>query len=581
VVDETPTPQEASGPDGGAPTQDQTGARSDSAAGAPSSDDGGKWFAGTTIRVALPRLLLNPLSIAGALLAVASAIMIVVFVAIDIGSGGANPYLSIIFFLFFPTLMVLGMLAVPAGALLARRRLRRHVAVTGEAPPEMLPVVNLNNRSHLRAVVLIVVGAAVALVVVATAGVKGFEFGESAQFCGLTCHRVMRPEYVAYSSSTHARVPCVDCHIGPGTSWFVQSKLTGVSQLVNYSLNTYERPIPTPVEALRPSRDTCEQCHWAERLYGDRLQLRKTYGTDPLNTLKEHTIVFRVGGGSQSEGVHWHIANEVDYLPLDEARQTIGWVEVKRQDGSVQTFIDPVAGPSITKDQIEAGRRRMDCIDCHNRIAHEFKPYEEEVDRGITEGRLDQSLPYLKQQAMALGPADPLHPLAEDSATVKARLASMPDVYQREYPTVYEKRRADIVAASQELVRIYDTVAFDHMRVDSATYPQNLGHENGGGCDRCHGKLAEVVKGKPAEVITNRCDLCHYAPVTTTASAPAQPTVTAPSTAAAPPTIPHGVNGDEGACLSCHGRSDPIPVPVSHAGRTNSMCLLCHHSAKS
>ena len=38
----------------------------------------------------------------------------------------------------------------------------------------------------------------------------------------------MQPEYTAYKDSPHSKVDCVKCHIGPGASWFVQSKLSGV-----------------------------------------------------------------------------------------------------------------------------------------------------------------------------------------------------------------------------------------------------------------------------------------------------------------------------------------------------------------
>ena len=56
--------------------------------------------------------------------------------------------------------------------------------------------------------ILLVVGA-----VVFVTGVTAWEYTNSTEFCGLTCH-TMPPEYVAYESSPHARVPCVDCHLG-------------------------------------------------------------------------------------------------------------------------------------------------------------------------------------------------------------------------------------------------------------------------------------------------------------------------------------------------------------------------------
>ena len=91
----------------------------------------------------------------------------------------------------------------------------------------------------------------------------------SVTFCGRTCHSVMRPEYTAYELSPHARVACVECHIGPGADWFVKSKLDGAWQLVSVAFDLYPRPVPTPLHDLRPARDTCEQCHWPTKFVGD------------------------------------------------------------------------------------------------------------------------------------------------------------------------------------------------------------------------------------------------------------------------------------------------------------------------
>jgi len=567
----------------------------------------------TSLGSVLASLMLNPLSIAGGIIGVVSACLTTVFIAIEIGSERTNPYNGIVGLMLLPSALVLGMLMVPIGALLRRRRMRRRAAATAPTLPTF-PVIDLNQPAQFRLAVLAAAGGLVAVGLIATAGVKGFEFGESTDFCGLTCHRVMKPEYVAYQSSTHARVPCASCHIGPGASWFVKAKLTGIGQFVAYALNTYPRPVPAPIESLRPSRDTCEQCHWPDRIYGDRLQVRKSYAADEKNSLQEQTMVFRVGGGNQNEGVHWHIVNEVWYLALDQARQNIGWVEVRRPDGSRQEFWDPAENGVISAEQIQAGKRRMDCVDCHNRAAHETRPYEEAVDRALANNLLDASIPHLKELALALGPQDKAHPLAEGFDTVKARLASLADIYQRDYPGIYDARRGAIVAAGVQLVKIYEDGAFDEMQVDSGTYTNNLGHQQEGtGCARCHGKLALFTSGQIGERISSRCDLCHYAPVTMSAGALAEeapaptskpagtsggiaalPAVSvdraaaeaalfgkgpADSAQSAPRPLPHAYNVNEKSCLACHGREGLKPVPVSHAGRTDDTCLLCHQAA--
>src|SRR5438067_2509899 len=96
---------------------------------------------------------------------------------------------------------------------------------------------------------------------------------ESVTFCGQSCHTVMQPEYTAYQSSPHSHVECVKCHIGPGASWFVKSKLSGVGQVFAVTFKTYPKPIPTPVHNLRPARETCETCHWPQKYGQDRVQV--------------------------------------------------------------------------------------------------------------------------------------------------------------------------------------------------------------------------------------------------------------------------------------------------------------------
>ena len=90
----------------------------------------------------------------------------------------------------------------------------------------------------------------------------------------------MKPEFTAYQNSPHARVECVACHIGPGASWFVRSKLSGLRQVFAVTFHTYETPIPTPVHNLRPARETCEACHWPQKYGEDRLRVINKYGDD-------------------------------------------------------------------------------------------------------------------------------------------------------------------------------------------------------------------------------------------------------------------------------------------------------------
>ena len=65
---------------------------------------------------------------------------------------------------------------------------------------------------------------------------------ESVQF-GQSCH-VMKPEYVGHQASPHARVTCVECHVEPGVTGWIESKMNGTRQLFEVALDSYPRPIP-------------------------------------------------------------------------------------------------------------------------------------------------------------------------------------------------------------------------------------------------------------------------------------------------------------------------------------------------
>src|SRR3972149_2924248 len=150
-----------------------------------------------------------------------------------------------------------GLLIPPAGIARKLRRERR----AGQLPPTY-PQINLADVRLRETIYFVIVMSGPNLALFLTATYRGVHYMDSTQFCGLTCHSVMLPEYTAYQNSPHARVACIACHIGPGAPWFVRSKLSGAYQVPSVNFTLYPRPIPTPIENLRPSRETCEQCHW-------------------------------------------------------------------------------------------------------------------------------------------------------------------------------------------------------------------------------------------------------------------------------------------------------------------------------
>src|SRR6185436_10253504 len=107
-----------------------------------------------------------------------------------------------------------------------------------------------------------------------------------------------------------------------------------------------------------------------------------------------------VGGGDPAtgpvSGIHWHmnLANEITFISSDAQRQTIPWVQSKDSSGKVTVY---AAGNSpLTQEQIaSAAKRRMDCIDCHNRPAYIYTPYDVANQSAYGSNGLDVTLPYL------------------------------------------------------------------------------------------------------------------------------------------------------------------------------------------
>ena len=104
------------------------------------------------------------------------------------------------------------------------------------------------------------------VVISAVLSYRAYQFTDSVAFCGATCHTPMKPEYTAYQDSPHARVPCVGCHVGPGATWYVRSKLSGTYQVYAVFRDVYPRPITTPISDLRPVQQACEAMSLAGKI---------------------------------------------------------------------------------------------------------------------------------------------------------------------------------------------------------------------------------------------------------------------------------------------------------------------------
>ena len=153
-----------------------------------------------------PSLLRNYLSFVGIAIVAASLTSILLLILLEISGGTENPYTDLITFIFIPSILVFGLFVVLVGALLERRRRRKNPDV-GLAP---FPVLDLNDPQRRRSFLVFLVLAFVFLFMSAFGSYRAYEYTESVTFCGQACHVVMKPEFVAYQASPHAKVRCVE-----------------------------------------------------------------------------------------------------------------------------------------------------------------------------------------------------------------------------------------------------------------------------------------------------------------------------------------------------------------------------------
>jgi hypothetical protein len=447
------------------------------------------------LRDSLSVSIRHPLGMAGVVLAGASAAVMLTIVALDLLGFHTNPYTGVLVFLILPGLFVAGLALIPVGLLRERRR------------EGVFPVLDLNLESHRGRLLGFVILSVVSLVILGTASYRSVEYMDSIQFCGQTCHSVMNPEFTAYQRSPHSRVACVDCHIGPGAGWFVRSKLSGVGQVFAVTLKTFDRPIPVPVENLRPARETCEQCHWPEKFHGDRIKVKTKFADDEANTELKTVMILKVGGGSPesgfASGIHWHmnIANRVTYLPADETRQTIPFVRMQDREGRTTDYLTAGTEPP-SEETLRRRGRVMDCVDCHNRPTHVFRLPDEEVDEALRVGRIDRGLPFVRRTAVEIL----ARPYASGEEARRAIPAALEEYYRTSHPEVARARADSIRRAGQALAAIHALNVFPEMKITWGTYADNIGHMNAPGCLRCHDGEHTSADG---QTISAECDNCH------------------------------------------------------------------------
>jgi nitrate/TMAO reductase-like tetraheme cytochrome c subunit len=449
----------------------------------------------------------NPISLAGGAITTATGVTLICYWLVELfGRPSENPYLGILLFLILPALFILGLILIPIGIWLRRKKLQKAGQI-----PAAFPRVDLNDRVFRHGLDIVFVATVVNLLVVATATYRGAAYMDSPQFCGSSCH-VMTPEYTAYKISPHSHVDCVECHIGSGAQAYFSAKVNGTKQLIEVTLHPlapmapklipdYPTPIPSPVTSLRPARYTCEECHTPTRFDGDKLLVKSNFADDEQNTETQTVLILHLGGVdslSRHSGIHGVHLGHIEYITTDPTRTTIPWVQRQNPDGSETTYV----ASALNGAQPQGERRVMDCIDCHNRAAHSFVTAEEAINSAMADGGIDPSLPWIHKEGLALLKGE-YNNQDDAHAQIPQQLEAF---YRTQHPEVLANKASVVQAAGQKLVTLYDQNVFPFMKVTWGTHPNHVGHQQYPGCFRCHDGDHSAKDGKS---ITQDCSACH------------------------------------------------------------------------
>ena len=431
------------------------------------------------------------------------------------------------------------------------------------------------------------------------------QYTESRQFCGTTCHPMLST-YARYQESEHAAVACAHCHIGAGQQYFIKSKIEGIRQIFAMVSNDYERPIPSPVTNLRPARETCEECHRPETFRDNNIKIINHYGNDEKNTPNQTVMILKLGGTQSStglsKGIHWHVQSKIYYIPQDEKRQVIPWVGVEENGQLTEYFArDSLALAQtdyVEKAQREGRVRGMDCIDCHNRAAHYIPSPQQVVDQAIKDGKIDRSIPYLREKSVAV-----LTPSYPDVDTAHKTIDELNTYYQTNYAAQYETYKPGLEQAIATLKEEYDRTAFPDMNLNWQSNPNNGVHRTFPGCFLCHddNHVNVDASGSVVGKISVECNLCHTVPIV--GSSDQDVVVEAPVIVGDVPeshksfswTLEHrNINkAEEPGCYGCHGQnfcqnsachnlSHPPDMLFSHPDQYrkygDATCFTCHQN---
>ena len=438
----------------------------------------------------------HPLAIAGALITATSGVVFLALLVAALIGLFDNPYAGLVVFVGIPTVFVLGVLCIPAGMWLQRRKLARRPESADD-----WPVFDFRLPRVRRMALLFTSFAAFTVTIGLIAGYGSLHWMDSPRFCGQACHAPMHPQFTAWQAGVHARIACVNCHVGEGARGFVHAKLAGTRQLVRVATDTFPRPIPPGALVPFGGHDlACGRCHQPMKIPGDVIRVKREFASDEHNTESTTVLLMHVGRANRTgRAIHWHAdpTTHIEFASADPARQTITYIRVTTPSGQVREYFAP---DEVDKPLSADGLRLMDCVDCHNMVGHRIAPTPEQaVDAALAADEVSRKLPYVRREGVRLLTAA----YATEDEAVRTIDGEIRRFYSPQGPVA---EGGSVRRAASALQGAYRANVFPAMKVTWGSYPDNTGHMTSPGCFRCHDGSHAARDGS---TISGDCEYCH------------------------------------------------------------------------
>jgi len=232
---------------------------------------------------------------------------------------------------------------------------------------------------------------------------------------------------------------------------------------------------------------------------------QKHYLTDESNTHWDIQLTMKIGPEYSAhglrEGIHWHINPDIqiEFISTDPSLERIEWVRyTDKKEGKTTIYNDADRVLPDSVIQFEKPHT-MDCMDCHNRPSHDYKPPSTFINNALLAGKIPEDLPEVKSLAMDLCGEE-----YQTSDSAKILISNrVHSFYKENYPEIDSKKVSKVAAGIWEA---FSKNIFPRMKVRWDAYPNFIGHLEFKGCFRCHDDNHISEDGK---TISKDCNLCH------------------------------------------------------------------------